>query len=767
VKLGLEGGATLPFLSIIIPVYAVQGYLRECLDSILDQSFTDIEVIAVDDSSPDHCPGILDHFAERDPRVRVIHLHHNLGNGPARNAGLDQATGRYVWFVDSDDRLAPGALRAVAAALRATGDPEVLLVDHSRVNALGEPGHGPPLPGRDDSTVRTVVDDPRLLSVFTVAWNKVLRRDFLRQTGIRFDTGWYEDIPFTHPVLVAATRIATLHRVCYHYRRRRHDAITSTRSERHFEVFQQWRRVFDRLDQLAFDQPGAGAAGERARAVREQLFRRMVWHLFVVQVMPDRLPARSRRAFFHQMSLHYHRYRPADFALPGNPRDRLRHRVLAADAYRLFTVLRALRRLAWRGRHTMAAALRRARSMSGAAVGRGKAVAGIAVYHLLRLLPTQPRLAVYAAYWYRGYACNPAAVYEKARELVPHVHGVWVVDRRHAATMPDGVAYVVTGSMRYYRTLARARWLVNNVNFPDFVVKRPGTTYLQTHHGTPVKVMGVDQNAYPIAAQGMDLARLLRRSDRWDFSLSSNAHSTEVWARAYPCRYQILEHGYPRNDRLARAAQPEGAADVATTRQRLGLPEDATVVLYAPTHREYVRGYRPPLDVEDFADAVGPDVIVLQRAHYFYGHHAKPGSAHPAVRDVSSHPVVEDLMVAADVLITDYSSVMFDYAVLDRPVVIYAPDWDSYVRVRGVTFDLLAEPPGVVATNRADLTDAFRTGSVWGDAATLARSQFRARFAYLDDGHAAERVVRRVFASELDPRADPAAYGPALELQRR
>jgi len=94
----------LPFLSVIIPVYSVQGYLRECLNSVLEQSFRDIEVIAVDDNSPDHCPRILDEYARRDPRLRVTHLDHNVGNGHARNIGLDQATGSYVWFVDSDPR---------------------------------------------------------------------------------------------------------------------------------------------------------------------------------------------------------------------------------------------------------------------------------------------------------------------------------------------------------------------------------------------------------------------------------------------------------------------------------------------------------------------------------------------------------------------------------------------------------------------------------------------------------------------------------------
>jgi len=107
---------------------------------------------------------------------------------------------------------------------------------------------------------------------------------------------------------------------------------------------------------------------------------------------------------------------------------------------------------------------------------------------------------------------------------------------------------------------------------------------------------------------------------------------------------------------------------------------------------------------------------------------------------------VEQLLIATDVLVTDYSSMMFDYAVLDRPIVVYAPDWDTYVRTRGVTFDLLAEPPGVVATTPADLVDAFRTGAVWDDTAAKARAQFRGRFCALDDGHAAERVVRRVFA---------------------
>src|SRR5262245_43746025 len=107
----------MPLLSFVIPVHGGQGYLRECLDSILRQTFTDLEVVAVDDASTDHCGEILDEYAARDPRVRVLHLPSNVGLGPARNLGLAQSTGEYVWFVDSDDWVAAGCLRMIAARL--------------------------------------------------------------------------------------------------------------------------------------------------------------------------------------------------------------------------------------------------------------------------------------------------------------------------------------------------------------------------------------------------------------------------------------------------------------------------------------------------------------------------------------------------------------------------------------------------------------------------------------------------------------------------
>ena len=720
-------------ISIVVPVYKVQGYLRQCLDSVLTQSFTDIEVVAVDDCSPDGSGRILDEVAAVDPRVRVVRLDENVGLGMARNVGLDHAVGEYVWFVDSDDWLEPGSLGAVARRLRAT-DAEVLLVGWDRVG-----WDGGVEPGTAREFLRTAPDTfvieqwPQVVDVLHVAWNKIVKRDLLTRLDFRFGTGWYEDVSFTYPVLAAAQRISALPRDCVHYRQRRTGAITRTVGDRHFEIFGHWERALNLVDRYT----------PRADALRPLLFARMIWHFLSVLRHSTRVPRRSRRRFFTQMAAAYRRHLPAG-GYPQPPGlEGLRHRLVARHAYLSFEVLRAGVEVA-----------RRAVRLAGLPARAGRLLlrqvlraVSTCYYRFHLLLPVDDTLAVYAAYWYRGVACNPGAIAAKAAELAPRVRNVWVVGRAQVSAVPPGTDYVVAGSLRYFRMLARARWLINNVNWPNLVVKRRDAVHVMTHHGTPLKQMGLDQVRHPAGIRGGgDLAAQMRRADRWDFSISANAHTTEAWERAYPCRYENLEVGYPRNDRLATAT----VVDIAAVRDRIGVRTGERVVLYAPTHREWLPPGTPVLDVEDFADRLGPDTVLLVRAHYFYVAQQPDGEPSRAGRvvDVSAYPVVEDLYLAADVLVTDYSSAMFDYAVLDRPVVVYAPDWAAYEQLRGVYFDLMAQPPGAVATDYPGLVDVFSSGRYADEAATVARAGFRVRFCYLDDGGAAERVVRRVILGE-------------------
>lgn len=721
-------------LSVVLPVYRVQGYLRQCLDSLLEQAFTDFEVVAVDDYSPDHSGAILAEYVARDPRVRVVSLAENVGLGRARNIGLDHCVGDYVWFVDSDDWLAQGALTAVADRLADT-DADVLIVGFDRVHWDGRVvvGGAGKLLAEAPATF-TAEQWPQVLNVLHVAWNKVVRRDLLLKLGFRFEQGWYEDVSFTFPVLAAAERISGLARTCVHYRQRRTGAITRTVGDRHFEVFDHWGHALTLVDQYT----------DRAETLRPLLFARMIWHYLIVLRNPERMPRGSRRRFFDRIVEDYHRYKPpGGYEVPPGAMG-LRHRFIAQGSFLSF---RALDRAV--GVVKAADRLRRVPTLKARGVAKRARQAAYRGYYKVQLRrPLDDKLALYAAYWYRGVTCNPAAIAAKAAELAPDVRNVWVVGRKRVGSVPPGTDYVIAGSLSYYRALARARWLINNVNWPNWAVKRAGSTHVMTHHGTPLKMMGMDQADHPAAAKDQNFHAQMRRADRWDFSITANAHTTIAWERAYPCRYETLEVGYPRNDRLAAAT----ASETAAVRAKLGIEPHEKVVLYTPTHRDWLPLGQQGLDVEAFADRLGPDAVLLVRAHYFYV--AADQSAHSRrgrIVDVSAYPVVEDLYLAADVMMTDYSSAMFDFAVLDRPLVIFAPDWAAYRELRGTYFDLMRLPPGTVATTFAELVDVFESGAYASAAAAAQRARFRELFCYLDDGKAAERVVRRVLLGETAP----------------
>ncbi|MFG2404084.1 CDP-glycerol glycerophosphotransferase family protein [Streptomyces brevispora] len=715
----------MPRLTLIVPAYNVQGYIGECLDSVLRQDFTDFEIIGVDDCSPDGSGAILDTYAERDARIRVLHLTENVGLGRARNAGIDEATGDYLLFLDSDDTLAPGSLTAIATRLDATDDPDVLIYDYTRTYWDGRLLRNKRAELLDESgpAVFSLADRPQLLDLLQIVWNKAYRRDFVARHGFRFPPGYYEDAPWTYSSLISARSIAVLDRSCVLYRQRREGGnILRTVSRKHFDVFDQYDRVFAYLD----SRPDLDVW-------RPALFRKMVDHFLTVLEKPGRLPKNTRAEFFHRAAKEYRSRLPEGFERPLGGRG-YKYALLGLDSYPALVGVTRVNNVR-----------NRAQLGGRARAGRAKRAALGMFYKSQLHMPLDENLAVFSAYWGRGYSCNPAAIEAELGRLAPEMRRVWAVRSEHRDRVPKGVDTVVVGSREYWSVMARAKYLTNNVNFGDTVIKREGQIHLQTHHGTPLKTMGLDQAQFP-ASTSMDMEKLLSRCDRWDYSLSANRFSTTVWERVYPCRYTSLETGYPRNDVLLNST----AADVSRARHELGLADGSTAFLYAPTHREYQKSFTPRLDLPRLAEELGPDVTLLVRGHYFYKPTGRLADLQASGRiiDVSAHGNVEQLYLAADALVTDYSSAMFDYANLDRPIVIYADDWDTYRVVRGTYFDLMAEPPGAVATSQEELTSVLGSQDWRSQRSAGLRKAFRERYCDFDDGRAAERVVRRVFLGE-------------------
>ncbi|MFG2604247.1 CDP-glycerol glycerophosphotransferase family protein [Streptomyces sp. NPDC048514] len=721
----------MPRFSIIVPSHGVTGRLSQALDSVLHQSFGDWQLIPVCDAPDAPAAEVAAGYAERDSRVTPVHSPPSAGLSGARNAGMRAATGAHLLFLDGDDLLLPGALAALDARLTETADVDVLYAEHERAPWWeGEPTNpAAPVLAQAPAGPFAPADLPSLTGVQLPAWSAVYRREFLTDHELTFPESHFTDLGWGGLTTLGAERIAVLRRVVVRHRLRRQGSRLNLPGPHQHALLDQVDLVLTRAAEREL-------SAERTGPLFEQLFAVVL----KTAARPDRL-LRGHRAFFRRAGRLYRRHRPDGYRAPGGSVG-VQHRLLATGAYTAFRTLRGVNQLAVR---------------SAESLPRPRMLRTRLRYARDLRRPLDPHLAVYCAYWGRGYACNPAAIHAKARELAPHVRAVFLVEADQVHAMPKDVEYAVIGSRRYWEVLARATFFVNNANFAEGVVKRPGSVHLQTQHGTPLKTMGVDQSTYPVvAARSGSFTRLLGRVDRWDFNLSSNRHSTQMWERAFPGSYEHLEYGYPRNDVYCTAT----AEDVARVRRELGVPQGRTAVLYAPTHRDHHTGFEPGLDLEAFCEAAGEDVVVLLRAHYFYDRGRSRGSGR--IIDVTAHRSAEDVCLAADALVTDYSSIMFDYANLDRPIVVYADDWDVYRETRGVYFDLPAQPPGPVVRTPGELAAVFRDGSYAGPEATALRAAFRERFCEFDDGRAAERVVRRVLLGE-----PPEALPPVIPLAER
>lgn len=353
-----------------------------------------------------------------------------------------------------------------------------------------------------------------------------------------------------------------------------------------------------------------------------------------------------------------------------------------------------------------------------------------------------PENAVFFESFYaQSAACNPLAIDREFARVRPDITRYWsVVDL--SVAVPEGAIPIVEGSAEWWRARADARMLVINDWLRKRWRRRPHQTVLQTWHGTMLKRLALDRDGVGLRTR----VAVTRESRRWSILLAQNAYAAEILRRAYAFRGPIWVEGYPRNDALV-------AGDRAAARARVGLRPGQRAVLYAPTWRDDRTEIVDYLDLPGFAAdlaAMAGEHVLLVRGHSRTLRFGSDLEA-PGLIDVTSYPVMADLLLAADVVVTDYSSIMFDVSATETPLVLFMPDLEHYRRdLRGFYFDVTAEAPAVVATDRDALLGTLRDLATGAPAAsTAALAAWRARFTPLDDGRAAERVVARMLAAGL------------------
>ncbi|MBW8486986.1 CDP-glycerol glycerophosphotransferase family protein, partial [Actinomadura parmotrematis] len=366
--------------------------------------------------------------------------------------------------------------------------------------------------------------------------------------------------------------------------------------------------------------------------------------------------------------------------------------------------------------------------------------------HLYTRLPIKRGTVVFESHLGKQYSDSPRAIYEALRASGIPIKAVWSY-RDDPTGFPSDARLVERGSAAYYRALARAEFWIDNQGFPAAARKRPGTTYIQTWHGSAYKRMGFDQPDLKMAPPKAR-RRLRRMVKRFDAFVVRSEHDVRTLVPGFGLddgAVELLRVGYPRNDALVTGGDPVA---LDALRRQLGLGDGRRAVLYAPTFRGDARGrvdtFALPFDVDRFVREFGGECVLLVRPHYLSAG-AAPTSPCGTVRDASHVHDITSLLLVSDVLITDYSSVMFDFALLDRPMIFHAPDLDDYAgRARGAYFDLAQHAPGPVTADEDGLLDALR-GLSRPDAYREARRRFVEEFGEYDTGTAAKSVVARFF----------------------
>ena len=396
-------------------------------------------------------------------------------------------------------------------------------------------------------------------------------------------------------------------------------------------------------------------------------------------------------------------------------------------------------------------------------IGRlGNRIIGLRRAHRFERYSTMeidPRLIVFESFSGNKYNDNPRAIYEYLVNNSDYndFRFIWCLrGKAYYADIADRsrTTIVKWGSDEYYKAYATAAYWITNTRLPLAFRKRDGQTYVQCWHGTPIKKLGCDILTEATESAADTRRAIYRDVSRYDFLVSPSRYCSERLSSAFDLRKLgkddiIIETGYPRNDVLA-LADEEARRKVLN---ELGIDANKKVILYAPTYREDQREgpagrylYNETLDLDKLRRDIGTEYVVLFRTHYFIGNNNVRYEGDGFVVDVSEWQEISDLYIAADMLITDYSSVFFDYGVLGRPVLFYMYDLEHYRDVlRGLYLDI-KELPGPVVHNQKELTNAILDCDRWFQEEDwiMKYEAFRSRFTYLEDGRATERVVSAV-----------------------
>lgn len=670
-------------LSVIVPIYNVEKYLDRCVNSLISQTLEEIEIILVNDGSPDGSQNIIDRYVKNFPQKVVGLAKPNGGLSDARNYGISHAKGEYVGFIDSDDYADVTMFEKMYNEAKRSNSDIVTCGYY----------------GVDENTNKfkyfqkgnmsfygfSLSESPKLLYINSpYAWNKIYRRELFIKTGILFPKGLlYEDIATVYPLFVHANKISKVDEPLVYYVLKREGAITATFNDKITQMYSSLARMNDLYIE-------AGKFSE----FKDYLCFINVKHTILrfrdfVLYNDKKLQFRMIQEGFDLLNKYFVDWRNNKMFFELFYKD---------NKIRSFF---AKRKLSWQLFSL---------TPNFIIINYQK------VKKYFRKVKKGLTSKKYKNKYYYSKLCKKSPIKEN-QVLFESFHGTTIGDSPFAMMkelLKEGkykiyfttkkelkkehrqllkkygynIELVCLNSKKYQKILAESKYLVNNVSFPTYMIKRKGQVYINTWHGTPLKTLGKKM------VKGIqDMSNIQRNFLESDYLLHPNeftmGHMMEDYNLNELFTGKVILEGYPRNSVfLDRDKELE-------IRKRIGT-EDKEVFAYMPTWRGATSNSVGGDD--NYAEVVKRILRIFDEN--LNDHQIMYVNLHPLVQDsvdISGYLHIKkfpeeinnyEFLNSADILITDYSSVFFDFSLTRKPIVLFMYDYDEYMRERGMYLNI-------------------------------------------------------------------------------
>lgn len=773
-------------VSVIIPYYRGISFLEDCLQSLVEQSLKDIEIILVCDRAEDDIEAFIKPY-HSSLDIKVHHLEDKSGVAAARNHGLSVASGEYIYFIDSDDYIAENTLELLvtkaseanadfvygkkiwtwfkrsifvanfnaedSANEEEESDGESGSMDSAQLNLEngGESESSTSLnedqlmgdesdedensdhnAGIADATAKQKAAYYQMISARKGVRNitvlhQLMKRSLLEDNKIRFNEKirFLSDYPFLLQVLSVAKSFEYVPAAAY-MKRNHNDAINnpSLSQRKGSKSYREYTETYNYA--IGLIQPNSDLRTRLDKKIINFCVKYYAPTLRMNHDDPDRI---KKFTTMHRIIL------GMDLELLKSYK-KYNRKILKAfygnDIAKVEVIV---------NRHVKWKKFRR--------ITKNKRTFSKFLYMRFFLRkPVKQNWVFCESFFGKNYSDSPKYVYEYMSKNYPGKYKfIWVIDKKNTK-IPYPHTKVKRFSFRYSYYLARSKYYIFNGRQPEWVKKRKGNVFLQTWHGTPLKKLVFDLEDINSATPRYK-NQVYKQSRAWDYLIAANQYSSDIFRRCFMYKKNMLETGYPRNDILH---DPDKVKIANQVKEKLGIPKDKKTILYAPTWRDdefYTKGrykFSLKLDLQQLKEKLGNEYVILLRTHYFIADALDVTGLEDFAYNLSKYDDISELYLISDILITDYSSVFFDYANLKRPMLFFTYDLEKYRDVlRGFYINIEEELPGPMLFTTEEIITAIGNIDKLKQEYQQKYTAFYDKFCSWEDGNASKRVAEAVF----------------------